>query len=57
MPCVVPPTDLLKLSEETELDILNFSMEIMVRRYHTELLPVAVQLAARLVREKRNDST
>ena len=57
MSCVVPPTDLLKLSEETELDILNFSMEIMVRRYHTELLPVAVQLAARLVREKRNTSS
>jgi hypothetical protein len=27
-------------------------MEVMVQRYHTELLPVAVQLAARLVREK-----
>jgi hypothetical protein len=44
--------DLLKLSEETELDILNYSMEVMVQRYHTELLPVAVQLTARLVREK-----
>jgi importin-7 len=47
-------TDLLKLSEETELDILNYSMEVMVQRYHTELLPVAAQLTARLVREKRN---
>lgn len=41
--------DLLKLSDETDLDILNNCMETMVERYHAELLPVATQLAARLV--------
>jgi hypothetical protein len=40
--------DLLKLSDETDLDILNRSMEIMVQRFQTELLPVAGQLTARL---------
>ncbi|KIP02790.1 hypothetical protein PHLGIDRAFT_95597 [Phlebiopsis gigantea 11061_1 CR5-6] len=39
---------LLKLSEETDLDILNTSMETMVDRYQTELLPVAADLTARL---------
>jgi hypothetical protein len=42
--------DLLKLSDETDLDILNHSMEVMVKCFQTELLPVAAQLAARLVR-------
>lgn len=41
--------DLLKLSDETDMDVLNSSMEIMVERYHAELLPVAAQLTARLV--------
>ena len=41
--------DLLKLSDETDLDILNRSMEIMVDAFQTELLPVAAQLTARLV--------
>ncbi len=41
---------LLKLSEETDLDILNSCMETMVDRYQTELLPVAADLTARLVR-------
>lgn len=42
--------DLLKLSDETDLDILNRSMEVMVDQFQTELLPVAAQLTARLVR-------
>ena len=40
---------LLKLSEETDLDILNHCMEQMVDTYQTELLPVAAELTARLV--------
>lgn len=40
--------DLLKLTDETDLDILNRSMEVMVEAYQTELLPVAAQLTARL---------
>ncbi|KAG6919218.1 hypothetical protein DXG01_008013 [Tephrocybe rancida] len=40
--------DLLKLSDETDLDILNRSMEIMVDAFQTELLPVASQLTSRL---------
>ncbi|EIW81171.1 ARM repeat-containing protein [Coniophora puteana RWD-64-598 SS2] len=40
--------DLLKLSDETDLDILNHSMETMVDHFQTELLPVATQLTARL---------
>ncbi|PCH39811.1 ARM repeat-containing protein [Wolfiporia cocos MD-104 SS10] len=39
---------LLKLSEETDLDILNSCMETMVEQYHAELLPVAAELTARL---------
>lgn len=42
--------DLLKLSDETDLDILNSSMETMVEHFQDELLPVAAQLTARLVR-------
>jgi hypothetical protein len=42
--------DLLKMSDETDLDILNNSMEIMVDQFQTELLPVAAMLTARLVR-------
>jgi hypothetical protein len=45
----VAAADLLKLSDETDLDILNHSMEAMVDRFKTELLPVASQLTARLV--------
>jgi hypothetical protein len=41
--------DLLKMSDETDLDILNNSMEIMVDQFQTELLPVAAMLTARLV--------
>ena len=41
---------LLKLSEETDLDILNGAMESLVETYQTELLPVAAELTARLVR-------
>ncbi|KAF8625982.1 hypothetical protein AX17_006706 [Amanita inopinata Kibby_2008] len=40
--------DLLKLSDETDLEILNHSMEVMVDYFQTELLPVAAQLADRL---------
>ncbi|KAI0754790.1 ARM repeat-containing protein [Daedaleopsis nitida] len=39
---------LLKLSEETDIDILNHCMESMVDTYQTELLPVAAELTARL---------
>jgi hypothetical protein len=46
---MVDVADLLKLSDETDLDILNHSMEAMVDRFKTELLPVASQLTARLV--------
>ena len=44
-----PCADLLKLSDETDLDILNSSMEAMVEQFQDELLPVAAQLTARLV--------
>lgn len=47
---VVHTLGLLKLSDESDLDILNHSMEVMVDQYQTELLPVAAQLTARLVR-------
>ncbi|KXN84333.1 hypothetical protein AN958_12748 [Leucoagaricus sp. SymC.cos] len=40
--------DLLKLSDDTDLEILNRSMEVMVDQFQTELLPVAAQLTARL---------
>ncbi|KAJ6504734.1 armadillo-type protein [Mycena vitilis] len=40
--------DLLKMSDETDLDILNRSMEVMVEAFQTELMPVAAQLTARL---------
>jgi hypothetical protein len=43
------PADLLKLSDETDLDILNSSMETMVEHFQDELLPVAAQLTGRLV--------
>ncbi|KAI0657254.1 ARM repeat-containing protein [Cubamyces menziesii] len=39
---------LLKLAEETDLDILNHCMESMVETYQAELLPVAAELTARL---------
>ncbi|KZT65852.1 ARM repeat-containing protein [Daedalea quercina L-15889] len=39
---------LLRLSEETDLDVLNSCMETMVEQYHQELLPVAAELTARL---------
>jgi hypothetical protein len=42
-------TDILKLSDETDLDLLNNAMETMVKHYTAELLPVAAQLTARLV--------
>ncbi|KAG2084388.1 armadillo-type protein [Suillus cothurnatus] len=38
-----------KLSDETDLDILNHSMEAMVGQFQNELLPVASQLTARLL--------
>ncbi|KAL4081168.1 armadillo-type protein [Scleroderma citrinum] len=40
--------DLLKLADETDLDILNNSMEAMVERFQDELLPVATELTERL---------
>jgi hypothetical protein len=42
--------DLLALSDETDLEILNNSLEAMAEQFQTELLPVAAQLTARLVR-------
>ncbi|PPQ95282.1 hypothetical protein CVT26_014856 [Gymnopilus dilepis] len=45
---VSPQVDLLKMSDETDLDILNNSMEVMVDQFQTELLPVAAMLTARL---------
>ncbi|KAF8840780.1 ARM repeat-containing protein [Paxillus ammoniavirescens] len=39
---------LLKLSDETDLDLLNSSMESMVEQFQDELLPVATELTARL---------
>ena len=42
--------DLLTLSDETDLDILNHSMEVMAEQFPTELLPVAAVLTVRLVR-------
>jgi hypothetical protein len=41
--------DILKLSDDTDLDLLNNVMETMVKHYSAELLPVAAQLTARLV--------
>lgn len=41
--------DLLALSDETDLEILNNSLEAMAEQFQTELLPVAAQLTARLV--------
>ena len=41
--------DLLTLSDETDLDILNHSMEVMAEQFQTELLPVAASLTSRLV--------
>lgn len=46
---LVSVADLLKLSDETDLDMLNHCMESMVDRFQNELLPVASQLTARLV--------
>lgn len=37
------------MCDDTDLDILNSSMETMVEQFQEELLPVAAQLAARLV--------
>lgn len=42
--------DMLKMSDETDLDILNNCMETVVEQFPEELLPVAAMLAARLVR-------
>ncbi|KAF8125741.1 armadillo-type protein [Boletus edulis] len=39
---------LLKLSDETDLDLLNTSMESMVELFQDELLPVATELTGRL---------
>ncbi|KAH8091016.1 armadillo-type protein [Cristinia sonorae] len=39
---------ILKLSDETDLDLLNTSMATIVEQYQTELLPVAAELTSRL---------
>ncbi|KAG9315992.1 armadillo-type protein [Chiua virens] len=39
---------LLKLSDETDLDLLNTAMESMVEQFQDELLPVATELTGRL---------
>ncbi|KZV95467.1 ARM repeat-containing protein [Exidia glandulosa HHB12029] len=41
--------DLLKLSDETDMDVLNSCMEVLVEHFDTELMPVATQLTMRLV--------
>jgi hypothetical protein len=41
--------DLLALSDETDLEILNNSLEAIAEQFQIELLPVAAQLTARLV--------
>ncbi|KAH7097641.1 ARM repeat-containing protein [Auriculariales sp. MPI-PUGE-AT-0066] len=41
--------DLLKLSDETDMDVLNSCMEAMVEHFDKELMPVATQLTQRLV--------
>lgn len=41
--------DILKLSDETDMDVLNNCMETLVEWFHEELMPVSVQLTARLV--------
>ena len=46
-----PCPDLLKLCDETELESLNTSLKAIVAYYQEELLPVAVDLAVRLVRD------
>ena len=43
--------DLLKLCDETELESLNSSLKAIVAYYQEELLPVAVDLTVRLVRD------
>lgn len=50
LPLKAASADLLKLCDDTDLDILNNSMETMVQNFKTEVLPVAAQLTARLVR-------
>ncbi|KAG2125287.1 hypothetical protein BD769DRAFT_1737516 [Suillus cothurnatus] len=45
---VVHNSDLLKLSDEMDLNILNHSMEAMVDQFQNELPPMASQLTARL---------
>jgi len=44
-------SDLLKLCDETELESLNSSLKAIVAYYQEELLPVAVDLTVRLVRD------
>ena len=46
-------SDLLKLCDETELESLNSSLKAIVAYYQDELLPVAVDLTVRLVRDFR----
>lgn len=41
--------DLLKLCDETDLDILGHTMDTMVQTFQAQVLPVAGQLTARLV--------
>ncbi|GJJ15816.1 hypothetical protein Clacol_010094 [Clathrus columnatus] len=40
--------DVLRLSDETDLEVLNNVMETMVKHYAVDLLPVATQLTERL---------
>jgi hypothetical protein len=41
--------DLLKLSDKTDLDVLNSSMEGTVDHFQDELLPITAELTAHLV--------
>ena len=42
-------TGLLKLSDDTDLDLLNNAMESVVEQFQDELLPVATERTSRLV--------
>lgn len=41
--------DLFKLSDETDLDMLNDAMTTFIESFQEELLPVSAELSARLV--------
>lgn len=40
--------DLVKMSDDTDLAVINNAMEVIVEQYQVELLPVAAELVAHL---------